>query len=254
MEVTDVLGGSGRCNQRTRPPEPQRLSLEQEADEWDPIFRGCLGAGERQPGRHPQLEPRSEGEWGTERKGRSRCGDGRGAHPRPLTSVGPLPACPLRGHRCRSLAPLSCRKHRSYCTTDPRWTCCEPQHSKDSAARGPREDEDAARRGRQRVGCCPGRRLDWIPSRDYVSLPYESRTRRDAPAQGCRRDAPRGRSRLCSGSPTSGRVRRRPSSRPVTFACFPGLENLGHFRSVYELGFTISPQNTCTFIESFLSY
>ncbi|KAJ8783530.1 hypothetical protein J1605_009235 [Eschrichtius robustus] len=90
FKVTDVLGGSGRCNQRTRPLEPQRLSLEQEADEWDPIFRGCLGAGERQPGRHPQLEPRSEGEWGTERKGRSRCGDGQSTAPAALqTQDGP---------------------------------------------------------------------------------------------------------------------------------------------------------------------
>lgn len=122
---------------------------------------------------------------------------------------------------------LSCRRRPSCCTTDPRWTCCE--HSGDSAPRRPRA---CARRGHS-TGVLP-----WAscgPDLEQSIYHFCMRenwhaTRRSA--QGYRR-----------GAGTSVRTaRRRPSFQHATFACFPGLENLSHFRSVYGLGFTIAPK------------
>lgn len=51
-----------------------------------------------------------------------------------LVSLGQLCAASSRPHPLREAVGLSCRRRRSCCTTDPRWTCCERAgHSRDSA-------------------------------------------------------------------------------------------------------------------------
>lgn len=133
IKVTDILGREG--------PLQSEGTLQAMVPLWSRKQTGmtprvCLRAGETGwPTAGWGRGPRASGDQTGAGGGRSR----RGLPPQ-LTPGG-VPAPPH---------PLSCRRHPSCCTTDPRWTCCE--HSGD----GTQAPEGTCQAGPRHSGAAPG--------------------------------------------------------------------------------------------------